>query len=294
MDKHSQINSDEEYKNPQTNTNLDESPRSLLFSSVGVHSKHSMWLDTKDQPQNFDVVLYYYDHDEKYLDELLNIQSETCQVVKHEGLKWPNFYHYYQSNKGIVDRYQYIWVPDDDIQMDGSQINKMFDTLKEHPEIQVCGPSTTLDSCCSLGYTPRFDKQIRGLLLQYVTFVENGLLLFKTQMLHNPYFLNLIHSAYTGYWLDAPMRYCFDESQRPTAMALLHNVAARHLNRVTSGYTSDLDKVIPRCLHSRDIDRFLSNGVPREHLVVSRTVLASVSSEEDQYTTPINIADSDK
>ena len=230
----------------------------ILYSCIGDKSVHNQWVGCKER--FFDIVLCYYGDDDTYYKKLEELQSESCIIYRKKGLKWPNFYEY--CKKIDIHKYSHVWVPDDDIEIPGDMINRMFLTLEKNKHIQVAIPSTSKDSVAG-NKNKREDHHHCKKIIEYKNFVECNLLCFHTNIFRNTLFQKLLQSTYTGYYFDTALQHCFSNATRHYSIAVLHNIIAKHPLRKENG---DLDKVVPRHLHVKDIQRFIKNGIPRNML----------------------------
>src|SRR5690349_17933876 len=114
----------------------------LIISSIGDYSKHDTWLSGN---RLFDTMLIYYGDSLNTYNQLLATRSNEpdVKIYKRKGLKWPQFYYYISNNFIDIKKYKYIWIPDDDLEISGKEINKMFLTIEQYPDIMVAIPSTS-------------------------------------------------------------------------------------------------------------------------------------------------------
>ena len=234
----------------------------LIFSSVGVQSRHRMWLNCFDKNRDFDIALAYFGDDDVWFETETKNNSDSFNIYQKKGLKWPNFYDYILNND--ISKYRYIWVPDDDIEIFGDKISEMFATMENNPNISIAIPSTSHDSVTSFGLH-RKDMHRCFKTIEYLDFVECGLILLKTDMFNNPTFIKILKAAHTGYYVDNVMRFCFDLVTRHKSIAVLHNIVCCHPKR-NDNTVSELDIVVPRNLHSHDKVRFLNEGFTEDML----------------------------
>jgi hypothetical protein len=228
----------------------------LVFSSIGNNSVHNTWLNTENR--TFDVVLAYYANNDEYYNKIAEKNSDNFLIYKRKGFKWPNFNDYISNND--VSQYEYIWIPDDDIELSGDKINEMFKTLEKYPNIMVAIPSTSKDSVNSNNKPPRPDRHNCNLIIEYKNFLECGLLLINGSMLNNTFFRKILNLTNTGYFLDILMKFCFDEKNRKISQVVLHDIIARHPKR-TINNLSDMTKMIPRKQHKNDRKAFIENNI---------------------------------
>ena len=232
----------------------------LLFSSVGTNNKINLWLKSEDRL--FDTVLCYYDDNDAYYNTLLLTESHNVYSYRRVGLKWPNFYNMIINNN--TNKYKYIWVLDDDIEITTDAINRMFLMMSYNPNIMIAGPSTTYDSAKYHDNNgeniSRIDNHIHGVKIRYTNYVEGGMMMINTKMLKDNFFMKLLSLANTGYYFDISVQKCFDIHTLRTSIAIFHSIIVRHPPRNREN-KSELDMKIPRHTHSHDIIKYINHGI---------------------------------
>jgi hypothetical protein len=214
-----------------------------------------MWLNVEERL--FDVALVYYGDDDEIYSEIEGLSTDTIFIHRRKGFKWPNFNWYLENHD--VSQYTHIWVVDDDIQIRGDRINEFFRTAEAHPNIMICGPSTTRDSVDTAGGPRNLDRHNCEISIEYKNLVECGMIMINTTLLQNEFFRKILSATNTGYYFDLLIKYCFDEEERKTSMAILHNIVARHGRRKGP---SEMGKTLPISKHPGDIHRFHKAGIP--------------------------------
>ncbi|MDO4932558.1 MAG: DUF707 domain-containing protein [Prevotellaceae bacterium] len=152
--------------------------KNCLISAVGRASLHKSWISGEC---DFDTHLIVYDDSiEMHREEMVNI----CSI---RGYKLRVIYKYIQANPEMMEKYDYFFFPDDDIQMDTDAINAIFQVMREY-NLKIAQPALTMsyyswehtlhDRYCKLRYTnfvemmvPCFDKEALEKVL--FTFNEN-------------------------------------------------------------------------------------------------------------------------
>lgn len=248
----------------------------LIFSSIGDNSVHDHWLSTENR--EFDIVLAYFGNNDEYYNKIAKNNSDNFTIYKKKGFKWPNFNDYISNND--VSQYKYIWIPDDDIELDGDKINEMFETLEKYPNIMVAIPSTSKDSVNSNNKPPRPDRHNCNLIIEYKNFLECGIILIKGSMLDNLFFRKILSLTNTGYFLDILMKFCFNEKDRKISQAVLHNIISRHPKR-TNDKPSEMAKMLPRKQHKNDKKVFIENGIPQNMLRWSIVRYSTILNKND-------------
>lgn len=133
----------------------------LLFTSCGDQTTcHELW--TKSN-RNYDIMAVYYGDDD--------VRFKTyCEcfdyVFRHKGSKFQNFFSFYRGSN-ILSRYERIFIVDDDIVIDTSQINSLFD-FSVDLKLEICSPSITKDSKVSHDVT----VSQSDCLYRYTNFIE--------------------------------------------------------------------------------------------------------------------------
>ena len=86
-------------------------------------------------------------------------------VVFHKGNKLSPLKNYWEQ--GWFDEYDYIWFPDPDLEIDGTDIDLLFSSMKLF-DLDLAQPSLSANSFTSHPIT----LQRQGRILRYTTFVE--------------------------------------------------------------------------------------------------------------------------
>jgi hypothetical protein len=133
--------------------------RRLVVVRAGDASLHPSWLEGQE-PATFDLAVSYYGDDP---------DAFSGTTLRHfaKGGKWDGLYAFFMSNPVVLDAYDWVWLPDDDIATTTASINRLFDLVAEHA-LEIAQPSLTWDSYVGPFITlhnPRF--QIR-----WTNFVE--------------------------------------------------------------------------------------------------------------------------
>lgn len=104
----------------------------LILSSVGDNSCHRSWLGG-----NYDIILIYYGNNEQ-------VYAEYCkgvkQCIRKKGQKFPLLAKFIDENLELIKSYEYVWLPDDDIEISHLKIDKMFDMANKY-SLYLCQPA---------------------------------------------------------------------------------------------------------------------------------------------------------
>lgn len=134
--------------------------RNLVIVRAGDASLHPRWLQGAEG-RSWDLLVNYFGDDpDKYRDQ-------DVIRIDGKGPKWPALKEVIEANRDLVDRYDYIWLPDDDIDCRGSDIDRMFEIARTY-KLALCQPALSLESYFSWGVTLKtmFTR------LRYTNFVE--------------------------------------------------------------------------------------------------------------------------
>jgi len=111
--------------------------KNLLIASIGTQSKHPQWLFGENR--NFDFIALCFEPVENQL------LREAVDVFERKGYKFSNVKAYWLKKKHILNSYDFIFMPDDDLEMGAQDINLLFDIAAGF-NLDLCQPSLTLDS----------------------------------------------------------------------------------------------------------------------------------------------------
>jgi hypothetical protein len=131
--------------------------KNLIISAVGDESLHRYWTST-----NHDLFLVYYGDNEKNKKKYKKQATHYCEL---KGTKFNIVHELYNIHKDTIDKYKYIFIPDDDIFMHSRDITKLFEITKEY-NLLLSQPA--IIGYYSIGIT----LPVACLLLRLTNFVE--------------------------------------------------------------------------------------------------------------------------
>ena len=112
--------------------------RNLVIVRAGNASLHPGWLSGPEE-RTWDVIVSYFGDDPTIYRE------DDVVRVDSKGPKWPPLKALLLDQPELIDRYDLIWFPDDDLEMTKNDINRFFEIC--HAEnLQLAQPSLTLGS----------------------------------------------------------------------------------------------------------------------------------------------------
>ncbi len=184
--------------------------RNLVIVRAGDHSLHPRWLEDGARRSWDLLVSYFGDDPEKYRrDDVIRIDGK--------GPKWPALRALIEAEWDLVSRYDYIWLPDDDIACRGRDIDRLFRLAAEY-RLCLSQPSLTLDSYFSWLVTLRNPL----LRLRFVNFVEIMVPCFRRDFLERS--LPAMSNNLSGWGLD----HLWPTMLGPREMAIFDAVAVTH------------------------------------------------------------------
>ncbi len=189
--------------------------RNLVVVRAGPASLHTNWL-AGQTGRSWDIVVSYYDR--------TAYEADTSGAEKHfcPGGKWDGL-HRTLNEIPDLSRYDFIWLPDDDLEASPQTINRIF-ALARLNDFAVCQPALTLDSYFSHFHT----LACGGFSLRYTNHVEimAPCLRRDTLKLLLPYFAKTM----SGFGLDDV--WCRLQPDNRLSAAILDETQVRHTRPV--------------------------------------------------------------
>lgn len=144
----------------------------LVFTSAG--DRHGLHPSVRDGA-GFDLLIYFYGADASVLEQL---QARGGRVVVRAGGKFPNLLHASRSDPDAFERYDAVFVVDDDLALTSDEIGTLFDLRQEH-DLWIIQPSFDPRGKVSYSYSlPRVHTRLR-----FTNFVETNAPLFSAPKL---------------------------------------------------------------------------------------------------------------
>lgn len=147
--------------------------KNCVISAVGKNSLHKMWVG---ENSDFDLHLITYD------DSLDMFRKDARNVCHIKGYKLKVIYKYLMVNMRLIDSYDYFFFPDDDIMMDATTINALFDAMR-HYNLRIAQPAL-----CMSYFTWSHTLKNRYCKLRYTNFVEMMVPCFSREALQKVLF----------------------------------------------------------------------------------------------------------
>ncbi len=213
----------------------------LVIVRAGDDSLHETWLRPEKQnaknynrsyARNYDCIIAYYGEKKNKWQR----KGDANSGITHmhiKGGKWDGVYSVFADNPALLNQYQSVWIPDDDIEATPEAVEKMF-TLHEQYNLQLSQPALTHSSYFSyfgLLKNPAFQ-------LRFSNFVEIMMPCMTTALLRNV--LPFLKGNRTGTMLD---RIWHRFTKQPAyAAAIFDQVQMRHVRGVEKGNLSKKQK----------------------------------------------------
>ena len=189
--------------------------RNLVVVRAGRNSLHPGWLDAGAR-RNWDLAVSVYDPEARF------DHAPDVAIVSREGGKWDGLFAYFAQSDAL-SRYDYVWLPDDDLAANSASIDAMFDAMRRY-DLDIAQPSLTRDSY----FTHFLFLSCPGFRLRYVNFIEIMAPCLKSRLLAKV--LDDFRGSMSGFGMDYV--WCRLSDQPRDKAAILDEVAVRHTRPV--------------------------------------------------------------
>jgi len=102
------------------------SRRFLVVGRVGEKSVHRSWIADAACERNWDLQL------STYVDDEALVRDSDLPAVFDKGPKWDAMARHFMNAPELLDQYDYVMLPDDDLIMEARDINRLFEIMVEH------------------------------------------------------------------------------------------------------------------------------------------------------------------
>ena len=169
-----------------------EKRRWCLFTSAGDNNVVRLWLRGIAQ-RNWDLVVGYYGDNER---EFSTIASMSSYAFRSKGDKFQLLKNLLKEHPQFFEDYTYVWICDDDIQMQAAQIDEAF-AITESCGFLVAQPAFLPEGQNSHRITvyanSRYDYRT-------VNFIEGGVPIFRRDKLIE--FMGIYDGSLLGWGID--------------------------------------------------------------------------------------------
>ena len=142
--------------------------KNAVFVPVGKDSLHRQLLKGD---ADFDLHLLIYDG------SYSKFCNDTDFIACDAGYKMDMTYRYLHRHPDLLDKYEYIFLMDDDIEMSTEEVNKLFGIMKQY-HLRIAQPSLVMSY-----YTYRHTANHPLCILRYTNFVEMMIPCFSKEAL---------------------------------------------------------------------------------------------------------------
>jgi len=203
--------------------------RNLVLLRAGDSSIHSEWLGAPGQERNWDLVLSYFGDDPH------KFRGGDWLRIDSKGPKLRGLYEFIRGHEQLVRRYDYIWLPEDDLACTCDDINHLFDVCRGE-RLRLAAPSLTHDSYFTFPITlhsPLFR-------LRFTTFVEIMAPCFSADTLWQV--LPTLNESLSGWGVEFIWAKML--SGDPSSIAIVDEVQIRHTRPVGGGKLYEVVKAM--------------------------------------------------
>ena len=191
--------------------------RDLVLVRAGDQSLHPEWLTVDARKFNM-AISYFGDEPERF-------SADSNYFTRFKGGKWNGIAHFFDVYPTLLDDYDYVWLPDDDISATPRVIEKIFQMARLY-KLDVCQPALSCHSYYSYVET----LAIPGVELRYCNMVEIMAPCLSTSVLRQ--FLPLMANSISGFGFDMVWGRLQPASAR--RCAILDSVEVTHTRPVGS------------------------------------------------------------
>jgi hypothetical protein len=190
--------------------------RNLIIVRAGDRSLHGTWLEGA-RAGHYDLIVSYFGSDpERY-------RAPEEHRVDYHGGKWDGIYAVFAGDPGLLERYDYFWLPDDDIEANSASIAEMFRLMALH-DLALAQPALTHDSYFSI----LLCLQSPSFRLRYADVIEIMVPCLRRDLLR--IVLPLFRDTRSGFGLDFIWTRLLPDNKRKSA--ILDSVTVRHTRPV--------------------------------------------------------------
>lgn len=186
----------------------------LALFRAGPNSLHGNAIERLNQ-QNFDYALSWFG------EQPPENASGALFVDYQKGSKWVGLEQTLRRHWGLIQEYDYVWLPDDDLLCNPEDVSRMF-LVCQDLRLELAQPSLTLDSYFSHVIT----LQHREYQVRFTNFVEIMAPVLSKAMLLK--IMPTLAGAISGYGLDA----VWPRMSELGRVAIIDDVAIKHTRPV--------------------------------------------------------------
>ena len=148
--------------------------KNLVISCVGDESLHPNWISDR-KLKTFDLFLVYYGDDKN------TWKKDSDFYISAKGTKFELLNKVLKDCEDIIQEYDNIWFPDDDILSDTKTINRMFSIFAEY-SLELAQPSLCRKSYISRDWL--FTKNFPFSVIRFTNIIEGMVPIFSKNALN--------------------------------------------------------------------------------------------------------------
>lgn len=242
--------------------------RGLAVVRCGDRSLHESWAS---DTALFDVAVSYFGSDDH------RTFPEARYVHRYKGGKWDGIAAFFAENPELLTRYDYFWLPDDDLILDGAAADRMLEVGIAN-RLDLWQPSLDQQSY----YSHLITLQVDGLLLRYTNFLEIMAPVLRRHLLQDS--LPIFSETKSGFGLDYlwPQRAGDFNIDGHYACAILDSVTMTHTRPIGSALRATIAaaggltqrqeyaRVLERVRSRHPLFRSMTLPVPRKRIFVGK------------------------
>lgn len=197
-----------------------------VIAVVGKDSLHRKWIKDSEH-RNFDLHLIVYD------DSFSRYEGDTPFVCQSTGHKLKLVYEYLMLHADYMEKYDFFFIPDDDVCMTAQQISGFFELMDRYG-LKIAQPSLTESY-----FTFKHTLQDRRFKLRYTDFVEMMVPCFSREALRKVLFT--FNENRSGWGTEYHWASLIGSSR--TDMAIIDEIAVRHVRPIQSWTRKNFDEM---------------------------------------------------
>lgn len=229
--------------------------RFLALFRAGKNSLHPQ-LTKRLEKQNFDYALSWYADEDA---ASLGMAEGAAFVHRVKGQKWPGLYATLTEYRDVIDGYDYVWFPDDDLLATPETVSEFFSTVSDL-RLDLGQPALTLDS----SHAHPIVVQHATFQVRFTNFVELMAPLMSRDMLRRT--LPTMDGTLSGWGIDA----VWPRFTRIGRIAIIDSTPVKHTREILvggNGYRDNASQGIPPLLEEKmAFVRYGVTGRKHQHL----------------------------
>lgn len=194
--------------------------RCLVIATVAKDGFYNTW--SYSQSEVFDLIKVNFDPNGFNAKDIVFGSHDPFVYHEDTGFK----HHIYKrliEQRGLLDKYDWIWMPDYDVHLKKDEIERMFKIAQDY-NLNICQPSLTHDSYHSFPLVLNDPKKF----IRYTNYVEVMCPLFKTEALKKVLWTFTL--TYSGWAQDL----IWARDLNYERLAIIDDIQAKHVKPVES------------------------------------------------------------